>query len=252
MQLLDGVFVVVDEPHETGGSSTTTRTPSRNCVGRRAAAQPLRRLRARASGRRPISRRSAVRCASCGGAPRWPPPRPLSSASSSSSRTTATSSPRPRTPSVSSPPRRPSAAPPATPPPTPGSASPASTPSCRGCSPRASCDRVHRPLRVVIVTLARDLLESQTVYMTPVAISSAPPALRRGVCADGPRATIIRSQMTTYKSQKGISALFASATLGELLYLFMLEPEREYYQRELQQLTGAHLRQVQRDLERLQ
>jgi len=62
----------------------------------------------------------------------------------------------------------------------------------------------------------------------------------------------MRSQMTTNKSQNGISALFASATLGELLYLFMLEPEREYYQRELQQLTGAHLRQVQRDLERLQ
>ena len=32
----------------------------------------------------------------------------------------------------------------------------------------------------------------------------------------------------------------------------MLEPEREYYQRELQRLSGAHLRQLQRDLERLQ
>ena len=58
--------------------------------------------------------------------------------------------------------------------------------------------------------------------------------------------------MTTSNSQNGISALFASATLGNLLYLFMLEPEREYYQRELQRLSGAHLRQVQRDLERLQ
>lgn len=58
--------------------------------------------------------------------------------------------------------------------------------------------------------------------------------------------------MTTYNSQSGISALFASATLGDLLRLFMLEPEREYYQRELQRLTGAHLRQLQRDLERLQ
>jgi predicted nucleotidyltransferase len=58
--------------------------------------------------------------------------------------------------------------------------------------------------------------------------------------------------MTTYSSQNGISALFASATLGDLLRLFMLEPEREYYQRELQRLTGAHLRQLQRDLERLQ
>jgi predicted nucleotidyltransferase len=58
--------------------------------------------------------------------------------------------------------------------------------------------------------------------------------------------------MTTHHSQTGISALFASATLGELLYLFMLEPGREYYQRELQRLSGAHLRQLQRDLERLQ
>jgi predicted nucleotidyltransferase len=58
--------------------------------------------------------------------------------------------------------------------------------------------------------------------------------------------------MTTSNSQSGISALFASATLGQLLYLFMLEPAREYYQRELQRLSGAHLRQLQRDLERLQ
>jgi len=40
--------------------------------------------------------------------------------------------------------------------------------------------------------------------------------------------------------------------MGELLYRFMLEPKREYYQRELQRLSGAHLRQLQRDLERLQ
>ena len=58
--------------------------------------------------------------------------------------------------------------------------------------------------------------------------------------------------MTTNNSHNDISALFASATLGELLYRFMLEPEREYYQRELQRLSGAHLRQLQRDLERLQ
>lgn len=58
--------------------------------------------------------------------------------------------------------------------------------------------------------------------------------------------------MTTNSSHYGITALFASATLGELLHIFMLEPERQYYQRELQRLTGAHLRQLQRDLERLQ
>jgi len=58
--------------------------------------------------------------------------------------------------------------------------------------------------------------------------------------------------MTSDSSQHGLAALFASASLGDLLRLFMLEPHRAFYQRELQRLTGAHLRQLQRDLERLE
>jgi hypothetical protein len=58
--------------------------------------------------------------------------------------------------------------------------------------------------------------------------------------------------MTTEGSQADVTALFASSTLLALLRVFVLEPEREYYQREVQRLTGAHLRQVQRDLERLE
>ena len=50
----------------------------------------------------------------------------------------------------------------------------------------------------------------------------------------------------------GISALFSSASMAPLLSLFMSDPEREYYQRELQRLSGAHLRQIQRDLVRLE
>jgi predicted nucleotidyltransferase len=57
--------------------------------------------------------------------------------------------------------------------------------------------------------------------------------------------------MTTKSSQKGIGALFASAAIGPLLRSFVLQPQREFYQRELQRLTGAHLRQLQRDLGRL-
>jgi predicted nucleotidyltransferase len=57
--------------------------------------------------------------------------------------------------------------------------------------------------------------------------------------------------MTTKRSQKGIGALFASAAIGPLLRAFVLQPQREFYQRELQRLTGAHLRQLQRDLRRL-
>ncbi len=58
--------------------------------------------------------------------------------------------------------------------------------------------------------------------------------------------------MTTNDSQTGIYALFASRTLAELLRVFSVDPDREYYQRELQRATGAHLRQLQRDLDRLE
>lgn len=60
--------------------------------------------------------------------------------------------------------------------------------------------------------------------------------------------------MTTKGSQSndGFSALFASRSLGRLLAAFMLEPQRRFYQRELERLTGAPLRQVQRDLGRLE
>lgn len=59
--------------------------------------------------------------------------------------------------------------------------------------------------------------------------------------------------MATHGSQKlGISALFASASLARLLGVFMREPQRRFYQRELQRLTGTPLRQLQRDLSRLE
>ena len=58
--------------------------------------------------------------------------------------------------------------------------------------------------------------------------------------------------MSTNSSHSDVSALFASATLLPLLRAFVSEPDRDFYQRELQRLTGAHLRQVQRDLLRLE
>ena len=62
--------------------------------------------------------------------------------------------------------------------------------------------------------------------------------------------------MTTNSSQpenaQGLAALFASASLARLLSLFMLEPEQRFYQRELERLTGTALRQLQRDLGRLE
>jgi predicted nucleotidyltransferase len=58
--------------------------------------------------------------------------------------------------------------------------------------------------------------------------------------------------MITSSSRSDVSALFASATLLPLLRAFVSEPDRDFYQRELQRLTDAHLRQVQRDLLRLE
>ncbi len=58
--------------------------------------------------------------------------------------------------------------------------------------------------------------------------------------------------MTTKSSQKGVEALFASGSIARLLAVFTAEPGRGYYQRELQRATGAHLRQLQRDLVRLE
>jgi uncharacterized protein len=58
--------------------------------------------------------------------------------------------------------------------------------------------------------------------------------------------------MITNSRQEDVSTLFASATLLPLLRAFVGEPGRDFYQRELQRITGAHLRQVQRDLLRLE
>lgn len=64
--------------------------------------------------------------------------------------------------------------------------------------------------------------------------------------------TMIRSLVTTIESQSSIAALFSSSTLVHLLRVFCIEPDREYYQRELERITGTHLRQLQRDLVRLE
>jgi predicted nucleotidyltransferase len=58
--------------------------------------------------------------------------------------------------------------------------------------------------------------------------------------------------MTKIRSQGSIVELFASATLVGLLGLFLLHPDREYYQRELERVVGAQLRQIQVELKRLE
>lgn len=66
--------------------------------------------------------------------------------------------------------------------------------------------------------------------------------------------TTLSRHMTTNSShsQYGISALFASGSLARLLGVFMLEPQRRFYQRELERHLGVQLRQLQRDLVRLE
>jgi len=107
------------------------------------------------------------------------------------------------------------------------------------------------PIRAFVI-LGRDATTGHTGSM-PVTTLTLPRHAGRpsGPCAAASMTTIICSQMTTHSSQKGIAALFASATIGPLLRALVLQPQREFYQRELQRLTGAHLRQLQRDLARL-
>jgi DNA-binding transcriptional ArsR family regulator len=52
-------------------------------------------------------------------------------------------------------------------------------------------------------------------------------------------------------SQKTLSTLFASKARVAVLQVFMLDPHRAYYQRQLEQATGLAIRGVQRELERL-
>mgnify|MGYP000044181509 CR=1 FL=1 len=48
------------------------------------------------------------------------------------------------------------------------------------------------------------------------------------------------------------AALFSSSTMVALLELFFLHPEQEFYQRQIESLTGKPLLSVQRELERLE
>lgn len=61
--------------------------------------------------------------------------------------------------------------------------------------------------------------------------------------------------MTTYFSQHissdSLSVIFASAARVAVLRVFMLDPLRTYYQRQLESATGLAIRGVQRELERL-
>jgi predicted nucleotidyltransferase len=58
--------------------------------------------------------------------------------------------------------------------------------------------------------------------------------------------------MTNCSSHSRIADLFVSAALVRVLNQFLLHPEQEYYQRELERMTGARLRQVQVELRRLE
>jgi len=60
--------------------------------------------------------------------------------------------------------------------------------------------------------------------------------------------TVLISQIDT---EKVLSALFASSARVAILRIFMLDPLRAYYQRQLEQATGLAIRAIQRELERL-
>lgn len=60
--------------------------------------------------------------------------------------------------------------------------------------------------------------------------------------------TVLISQIDM---EKTLSTLFASNARVAILRIFMLDPLRAYYQRQLEQATGLAIRAVQRELERL-
>lgn len=65
--------------------------------------------------------------------------------------------------------------------------------------------------------------------------------------------TTKRSQSTTKRSQLStLAELFPNPALVEVLSLFLLHPENEFYQRGIAEATGGALRQVQRALKRIE
>jgi DNA-binding transcriptional ArsR family regulator len=63
------------------------------------------------------------------------------------------------------------------------------------------------------------------------------------------------AELTTFVSrptrEELLTGLFASGTRPVVLRLFMLDPTRSYYQRQIEAATGIPLRAIQRELERL-
>ena len=49
-----------------------------------------------------------------------------------------------------------------------------------------------------------------------------------------------------------LEVLFSSAARVEVLHLFLLHPDRQFYQREIERETGQPIRAVQREVERLE
>ena len=49
-----------------------------------------------------------------------------------------------------------------------------------------------------------------------------------------------------------LEALFSSAARVQVLHLFLLEPDSQFYQREIERETGQPIRAVQREVERLE
>jgi len=66
---------------------------------------------------------------------------------------------------------------------------------------------------------------------------------------------ILTDRMTSFGSQHDqnevLSALFSSGARVAILRVFMLDPLRAYYQRQIEAATGLAIRAIQRELERL-
>jgi predicted nucleotidyltransferase len=68
-----------------------------------------------------------------------------------------------------------------------------------------------------------------------------------------PELTTYRSQLTTKRSHLStLAELFPNPTLVKVLSLFLLHPEKEFYQRSIAETIGSALLQVQRALKRIE
>ncbi len=66
-----------------------------------------------------------------------------------------------------------------------------------------------------------------------------------------PGSALLTTEYSQKQRYKALSVLLASGSRVEVLRVFMLDPTRAYYQRQIESATGLPIRAIQRELERM-